>query len=135
MTDELKLTPEEREIVKQSQELFDKLRKEFESEHAGQKFWINPVCHGDRAFASWEYQLWLEMELIKSRAHGEESVASPSGVEKTRQEDITKFFGEITWQLNMGDIGRSDAIDRCVDYTVNLLALSRSTNISEEEKG
>ncbi len=56
--EEVKLTKEELEVVKQSQALFDKIRKEFEESHLPQKFWANPVCHGEMAFASWEYQLY-----------------------------------------------------------------------------
>ncbi len=48
------------------QESFDKVRNEFEELH-NKSYYVVPVSHGEVAFASWEYQLWLERELLKAR--------------------------------------------------------------------
>jgi len=42
------------------------INNEYEA-FTGKKFWTKPVRHGDVAFASWEYQIWLENELVKAR--------------------------------------------------------------------
>jgi hypothetical protein len=40
----------------------EQLREKYEQE-TKQRWWTNPVSHGEIAFASWEYQLWLENKL------------------------------------------------------------------------
>jgi hypothetical protein len=45
------------------------LRDEFEKE-TGEKWWTNPVSHGEMAFASWNYQLWLEKKLSTAFING-----------------------------------------------------------------
>ena len=40
------------------------IRKEWETNNPGMKWWTNPVSHGEFAFASWEYQEWLERQII-----------------------------------------------------------------------
>lgn len=44
-----------------------KLRKQFEKE-TNKSWWINPVCHGEYAYASWEYQCWLERQVLDKKA-------------------------------------------------------------------
>lgn len=50
----------------ENQEKQQELRKEFE-EKTGQKWFTNPVCHGETGYASWDYQLSLEDEVIRLR--------------------------------------------------------------------
>ena len=38
------------------------IQKQYETE-TGKKWWINPVAHGELAFASAEYQEWLEAKV------------------------------------------------------------------------
>src|SRR5690348_8112095 len=50
------------EISKQS----DEVRRLYESE-TGKQWYVVPVCHGEVAFTSWEYQLWLEQRIANSQ--------------------------------------------------------------------
>ena len=43
-------------------------RELFEAENPGKSWFTNPVCHGELAFVSWDYQLWLES---RDKAHQE----------------------------------------------------------------
>ena len=43
------------------------LHEEYERS-SGKKHWTNPVCHGELGFATWDYQIWLETEVIRLRA-------------------------------------------------------------------
>lgn len=36
---------------------------EIYKEETGKDWMINPVCHGELGFASWDYQLWLEAKV------------------------------------------------------------------------
>ena len=45
----------------------EQLRKEFE-EQTGNKAIVFPACHGETGYASWEYQLWLEQNLLEEYA-------------------------------------------------------------------
>jgi len=40
----------------------DHVRELYTSE-TGEGWMVTPVCHGEKGFASWEYQLWLERKL------------------------------------------------------------------------
>ena len=45
------------------------VREQFENE-TGEKWWTNPVCHGETGFASWKYQEWLEKKLSTAFING-----------------------------------------------------------------
>lgn len=36
-------------------------------EETGKRWFTNPVCHGEVAYASWEYQKWLEERASRMR--------------------------------------------------------------------
>lgn len=40
----------------------EEIRKQYEIE-TGKKWFTVPFTHGEQAFASWEYQLWLEKKV------------------------------------------------------------------------
>ena len=40
----------------------EEIRKQYETE-TGKKWCIIPYTHGENAYASWEYQLWLEKKV------------------------------------------------------------------------
>lgn len=42
------------------------VQKEFETA-TGRDWMTNPVCHGELGFASWEYQTWLESQVLRLR--------------------------------------------------------------------
>ena len=50
-----------------AKEQMEKLRSEFEV-IKNERWFTAPVSHGETAYASWEYQLWLENELLKARS-------------------------------------------------------------------
>ena len=37
--------------------------RELYTSETGEGWMVTPVCHGEKGFASWEYQLWLERKL------------------------------------------------------------------------
>lgn len=53
-------------VIRESQmpQNIEEVRRMFE-EDEGKKWMTNPVCHGETGFASWDYQLWLENNLIQ----------------------------------------------------------------------
>ena len=62
IADELK-SPDMGELKKEELKKHLELQKQYENE-SGEKWWTNPVCHGEIGFASWEYQKWLEQKII-----------------------------------------------------------------------
>jgi uncharacterized small protein (DUF1192 family) len=50
--------------------LFRIIRDQFEEE-TNSRHWTAPVSHGETAFASWKYQLWLEANITALRAEVE----------------------------------------------------------------
>ena len=43
-----------------------KPQEQYEKE-TGKQWWINPVCHGELGYASWDYQLWLEDKVTNNQ--------------------------------------------------------------------
>ena len=50
------------DITKEQVRKHIELQKQYENE-TGQKWFTNPVSHGEIEFASWEYQEWLENKV------------------------------------------------------------------------
>jgi len=53
----------------------EEVRKQFMDETKNDRWFTTPVCHGESAFASWEYQLWLEEKVAQ--------LTTPSPVDPT----------------------------------------------------
>ena len=56
-----------------------KLSEQFEKQTGG-KWFVAPVCHGDRAFCSDNYMLWLEQELVSQQLLTAECINSANNV-------------------------------------------------------
>lgn len=108
----------------ENQEKQQELRKEFE-EKTGQKWFTNPVCHGETGYASWDYQLSLEDEVIRLRETVKDMIGdiTEQPIDTVFGEDSAVFLqypgnepGYTAWlKTTPGVIAEGETIPACIE--------------------